>query len=103
MRAIVVSELGGPEVMVAAERSDPVAGPGQVVVKVAAAGVNFIDLYRRSGVYQQPVPYMPGIEGAGVITAVAGDVTGFKPVPATPEKQPSPGCLRDEASARVPW
>jgi NADPH:quinone reductase len=79
MRAIVVSELGGPEVMVAAERSDPVAGPGQMVVKVAAAGVNFIDLYRRSGVYQQPVPYMSDIEGVGVITAVAGDVTTNSP------------------------
>jgi NADPH2:quinone reductase len=77
MRAIVVSELGGPEVMVLRERPDPVAGPGQVVVQVAAAGVNFIDLYRRSGVYKQPVPYIPGSEGAGTVVAVGEDVHEF--------------------------
>ena len=64
MRAIVISELGGPEQMVLGERPDPVPGPGQLVAKVAAAGVNFIDIYRRSGVYPQPVPYVPGSEGA---------------------------------------
>ena len=79
MRAIVVSELGGPEVMVLGERPDPVAGPGEVVVEVAAAGVNFIDIYRRSGVYKQPVPYIPGSEGAGTVVAVAGDVHEFSP------------------------
>jgi len=74
MRAIVVSELGGPEVMVLGERPDPVPGPGQVVVQVAAAGVNFIDIYRRSGVYKQPVPYVPGSEGAGTVVAVGEGV-----------------------------
>jgi NADPH2:quinone reductase len=77
MRAIVVSELGGPEVMVLGEQPDPVAGPGQVVVQVAAAGVNFIDLYRRSGVYQHPVPYIPGSEGAGTVVAVGEGVHEF--------------------------
>jgi len=77
MRAIVVSELGGPEVMVLGERPDPVAGPGQVVVQVAAAGVNFIDIYRRSGVYEQPVPYIPGSEGAGTVVAVGEGVHEF--------------------------
>ncbi|HEY1822171.1 MAG TPA: quinone oxidoreductase [Trebonia sp.] len=77
MRAIVVNELGGSEVMVLEERPDPVAGPGQVLVEVAAAGVNFIDIYRRSGVYKQPVPYVPGSEGAGVVTAVGAGVTDF--------------------------
>ena len=52
MRAIVVTETGGPEVMVLAEHPDPEPGPGQVVVEAAAAGVNFIDIYRRSGVVQ---------------------------------------------------
>jgi NADPH2:quinone reductase len=74
MRAIVVSELGGPEVMVLGERPDPVPGRGQVVVQVAAAGVNFIDIYRRSGVYKQPVPYVPGSEGAGTVVAVGEGV-----------------------------
>lgn len=77
MRAIVVSELGGPEVMVLGEQPDPVAGPGQIVVQVAAAGVNFIDLYRRSGVYQHPVPYIPGSEGAGTVVAVGEGVHEF--------------------------
>jgi NADPH2:quinone reductase len=77
MRAIVVSELGGPEAMVLGERPDPVAGPGQVMVQVAAAGVNFIDIYRRSGVYQQPVPYIPGSEGAGTVVAVGEGVHEF--------------------------
>jgi NADPH2:quinone reductase len=77
MRAVVVSELGGPEVMAVASQPEPVAGPGQVVVEIAAAGVNFIDIYRRSGVYQQPVPYVPGSEGAGVVTAVGEGVTEF--------------------------
>jgi NADPH:quinone reductase len=79
MRAIVVSELGGPEVMVLGDQPDPVAGPGQVVAQVAAAGVNFIDIYRRSGVYQQPVPYIPGSEGAGTVVAVGEGVHEFSP------------------------
>jgi NADPH:quinone reductase len=77
MRAIVVSELGGPEAMVLGEWPEPVAAPGQVVVEVAAAGVNFIDIYRRSGVYKHPVPYVPGSEGAGTVVAVAEDVHEF--------------------------
>ena len=77
MRAIVVRELGGPEALVLAEHADPVAGPGQVLVQVAAAGVNFIDIYRRSGVYPQPVPYVPGSEGAGTVVAVGEGVTEF--------------------------
>jgi NADPH2:quinone reductase len=75
MRAIVVTELGGPEVLVHAEHPDPEPGPGQVVVETAAAGVNFIDIYRRSGVYRQPLPYVPGHEGAGVVVAVGDGVT----------------------------
>jgi NADPH:quinone reductase len=75
MRAIVVTEAGGPEVLRVAEYPDPVPGPGQVEVEVAAAGVNFIDIYRRSGVYPQPLPYVPGSEGAGVVLAVADGVT----------------------------
>src|SRR5580693_8197754 len=77
MRAIVVSELGGPEAMVLGEWPEPVAAPGQVVVEVAAAGVNFIDIYRRSGVYKQPVPYVPGSEGAGTVVAVGEGVHEF--------------------------
>ena len=77
MRAIVVAELGGPEVLNLAEQPDPVPGPGRVLVKVAAAGVNFIDIYHRSGHYPQPVPYVPGVEGAGTVIAAGEGVTGF--------------------------
>ena len=79
MRAIVVSELGGPEVMVAAEREDLAAGPGEILVRVAAAGVNFIDIYQRSGIgaYTQRTPYTPGGEGAGTVLAVGDGVTDF--------------------------
>jgi NADPH:quinone reductase len=77
MRAIVVNEQGGPEVLALAEQPNPVAGPGQVVVRVAAAGVNFIDIYRRSGVYKQPVPHIPGHEGAGTVIHVGTGITEF--------------------------
>jgi NADPH2:quinone reductase len=77
MRAIVVSELGGSEAMVLGERPELVAGPGQVIVEVAVAGVNFIDIYRRSGVYKQSVPYVPGSEGAGRVVAVGEGVHEF--------------------------
>ena len=79
MRAIVVSELGGPEVMVVAEREDLAARPGEIVVQVAAAGVNFIDIYQRSGIgaYTQRTPYTPGGEGAGTVLAVGDGVTDF--------------------------
>jgi NADPH2:quinone reductase len=63
--------------MVLAEHSDPDPAPGQVLVQVAAAGVNFIDIYRRSGVYPQPVPYVPGSEGAGTVLAVGEGVTEY--------------------------
>ena len=77
MRAIVVSELGGPEVMVAAERDDLKAGPGQLLVRVAAAGVNFMDIYQRTGIgnYKTPTPYTPGGEGAGTVLAVGQGAT----------------------------
>jgi NADPH:quinone reductase len=79
MRAIVVSEVGGPEVLRIAERDDSVPGPGQLVVKVAAAGVNFMDIYQREGVgvYAPQTPYVPGGEGAGTVLAVGDGVTEF--------------------------
>jgi len=77
MRAIVVSELGGPDKMVLTEQPDPAAGPGEILVQVAAAGVNFIDIYRRSGVYKQQVPYIPGSEGAGRVIGVGEGVHEF--------------------------
>jgi len=74
MKAIVVEETGGPEQLKPAERPTPEPGPGQVRVDVTAAGVNFFDIYQRQGVYARSLPYVPGTEGAGRITAVGADV-----------------------------
>ena len=75
MKAIVYYEYGGPEVLKLEDRSVPTPGPGQVTVKVAAAGVNFIDIYQRLGWYKAPLPAIPGNEGAGVVEAVGEGVT----------------------------
>ena len=75
MRAIQISEYGGPEVLSLADLPDPAAGAGQVVVDIAAAGVNFVDTYQRIGLYKIAVPYTAGLEGAGVVTAVGADVS----------------------------
>jgi NADPH2:quinone reductase len=79
MRVIIAERLGGPEVLSVAEREAPRPGPGQVVVEVAAAGVNFADIYQREGVggYRQELPFVPGMEGAGTVIAVADDVTAL--------------------------
>jgi NADPH:quinone reductase len=81
MRVVVVSELGGPEVLTVADYPDPVPGPGQVLVDVAAAGVNFADIYAREGrpPYHSEPPFVLGAEGAGTVTALGPDVTGFAP------------------------
>ena len=79
MRAIVVDKIGGPEVLKIGDRDDPVPRQGQIVVQVAAAGVNFMDIYQRSGVgvYVQPTPFTPGGEGAGIVAALGEGVTDF--------------------------
>ena len=76
-RAIQVTEAGGPEVLQLAEVevSDP--APGCVQVRVAAAGVNFIDVYMRTGLYPRPLPYVAGLEAAGRIEQVGPEVSGF--------------------------
>jgi NADPH:quinone reductase len=76
MQAIQVTEPGGPEAMQIAEVPDPTPGPGEVVVRVAAAGVNFIDTYHRSGAYELPLPAGIGLEGAGEVVAVGDGVDG---------------------------
>ena len=74
-QAIQISEFGGPEVLrlVDVEVGDP--GPGQVRVRHHACGINFIDVYQRTGLYQNPLPLIPGGEGAGVVEAVGEGVT----------------------------
>ena len=68
--AIVVRETGGPEVLGLEDMAAPEPGPGQVRVAVHAAGVNFIDVYFRTGLYARPLPYVAGLEGAGIVEAV---------------------------------
>ena len=77
VRAIEVARTGGPEVLEMVERDRPVARPGHVVVRVEAAGVNFIDTYERSGAYRVALPFVPGKEGAGEIVEVGEGVDGF--------------------------
>lgn len=79
MQAIVYAEFGGPEVLKLEERPTPAPGPGQALVKVAAAGVNFIDIYQRLGWYKVPLPAIPGGEGAGVVETIGEGVTEAKP------------------------
>jgi len=78
MRAVVVSETGGPEVLVVQDRPTPQPGRGEVRVDVAAAGVNFIDVYQRTGLYPQALPFGLGQEGAGTVIA-AGAGAGVEP------------------------
>jgi NADPH2:quinone reductase len=70
MRAIRVHEPGGPEALRLDDVPAPEPGPGQARVRLHAIGVNFIDVYHRTGLYKVPLPFTPGSEGAGVVTAV---------------------------------
>ena len=79
MRAVVVREHGGPEVLRVGDRPSPKAGTGQLVVDVTAAGVNYVDIYQREGrpPYGGDLPYVPGAEGAGTVAEVGPGVVGF--------------------------
>lgn len=75
MRAVQITETGGPDVMKVVDLPDPTPGPGQVLIDVAAAGLNFIDTYFRSGTYPGQLPMVLGKEAAGVVAAVGDGVT----------------------------
>ena len=81
MKAIIVRQYGDPEVMKVEEAPQPKPGPGQVLVRIRAAGVNPADTYGRSGNYtsKPPVPYTPGTDGAGVVELVGPEVKAVKP------------------------
>jgi NADPH:quinone reductase len=78
MRAIRIDAFGGPEVLRLADIPDPVAGNGEIVVRSEASGINYLDTYHRTGLYPNPLPFVPGMEGAGVVTAVGPEVTLFR-------------------------
>jgi NADPH:quinone reductase len=79
MRAIEITQTGGPEAMVLRELPTPEPGPGQALMQIAACGVNFIDVYQREGRYAVPLPFVPGQEAAGTVVTVGPDVTAVKP------------------------
>jgi NADPH2:quinone reductase len=78
MKAIQVKQTGGPEVMELVELPVPEPKANEAVVKLTAAGVNFIDVYHREGRYKAPLPFTPGQEGAGQVVAVGSDVKSVK-------------------------
>ena len=77
--AIRVHQTGGPEVLQWEEVEVGQPGPGQIRLRQEAAGLNFIDVYHRAGLYKQELPFTPGVEGAGVVEAVGADVTDLNP------------------------
>ena len=76
--AIQIRETGGPEVLKWTSIDVGVPGPGQVRLRQAAAGLNYIDVYHRTGYYPQPLPFIPGLEGAGTVEAIGPDVRGLE-------------------------
>src|SRR5258706_2268420 len=78
MKAIQVSQTGGPEVLTLVDLPGPAPKPNEAVVEIKAAGVNFIDVYFREGRYPAPLPFINGQEGAGLVVAVGSDVTTLR-------------------------
>ena len=80
MRALVCKEYGPPESLVIEEHDDPVPGSGEILVDVAAAGINFPDVLSIAGTYQvkTPTPFIPGNEAAGIVSALGPDTGRFK-------------------------
>ncbi len=79
MKFIQVRELGGPEKLELVETETPQPGPGQALVRIAASGVNYIDVYYRTGQYKAPLPVMLGNEGAGTVQAAGPGVSEVAP------------------------
>ncbi|HEX8847054.1 MAG TPA: quinone oxidoreductase [Pyrinomonadaceae bacterium] len=78
MKAIRVEAYGGPDALVLQEVDKPVPEPGEALVRIEAIGVNYIDVYHRTGLYPLPLPFTPGTEAAGTVEAVGDGVTEFK-------------------------
>src|ERR1700678_4180413 len=78
MKAIQFDTTGGPEVLRLIELPIPEPGPGQVLIRIEATGVNFIEIYFRKGVYKASLPLVPGSEAAGTVEELGPGVSGFK-------------------------
>jgi NADPH2:quinone reductase len=79
MKAIRIHQLGGPEVLKYEETPIPTPGPKEALVKIAAIGVNFVDVYHRIGLYKMTLPFIPGSEAAGVVEKIGSEVSEVKP------------------------
>jgi NADPH:quinone reductase len=79
MKAVRVHATGGPDKLVYEDVPVPVPGPGEALVKIQAIGLNFIDIYFRTGLYKSPLPFVPGQEAAGIVEKIGDDVTTVKP------------------------
>jgi NADPH:quinone reductase len=79
MKAIRVHETGGAEKLSYEDVPVPVPGKGEARVRLHAVGVNFIDIYHRTGLYPLPLPFTPGMEGAGTVDVIGEGVTGLAP------------------------
>src|SRR5450631_2623698 len=78
MKSVYIEQTGGLESLIYGDRPKPEAAAGEVLVKIAVSGVNFIDTYHRSGLYKLPMPAILGSEAAGTVEQVGEGVTGFK-------------------------
>jgi len=79
MKAIQVKKVGGADVLEVAELPKPAPGPKQALLKIEASGINYIDIYFRTGLYKSDLPFIPGMEAAGVVEAVGPEVTEVAP------------------------
>src|SRR5579863_5400355 len=79
MKAIQVKRCGSPEALEVVDLPQPTPGSKQALVKIEASGINFIDVYFRTGLYKADLPFTPGMEAAGVVEAVGADVTEVRP------------------------
>ncbi len=79
MKAMCIEQYGGPEVIQPVELENPLPQAGEVLVRVKRAGLNFIDIYQRTGLYKNPLPFVPGNEAAGVVEAVGAGVRDVEP------------------------
>ena len=77
MHAIQINEVGGPEVLTWTEVPSPIPGRGEVVIRLTAAGLNYVDTYFRTGLYPSPMPFVPGQEGAGTVELLGAGVEGW--------------------------
>jgi NADPH:quinone reductase len=79
VKVIRVDRIGGPDVLVPAESAEPVAQANELLIRQTAAGINYIDVYVRTGAYPRALPFVPGREGVGIVESVGADVAGFRP------------------------